>query len=63
MIWVACLGEAVKGYAFIKDHKILEIASDPAFPHALQGASGAGASRALERAYPEVSVSRPRIIR
>ncbi len=30
VIWVACQGEAVRGYAFVKDHKILEIASHPA---------------------------------
>ena len=36
VIWVACQGEAVRGYAFVKDHKILEIASDPAHPQALR---------------------------
>ena len=29
VIWVACQGDAVRGYAFVKDHRILEIASDP----------------------------------
>src|SRR5262249_49677154 len=29
VIWVACQGEAVRGYAFVKDHRILELASDP----------------------------------
>jgi predicted acetyltransferase len=32
VIWVACQGEAVRGYAFVKDHKILEIATSIA-PH------------------------------
>ena len=59
VIWVACLGEAVKGYAFIKDHKILEIAFDPALPQALRTLLGRVRAEALERAYPEVSVSAP----
>ena len=59
VIWVACLGEAVKGYAFIKDHKILEIASDPAFPQALRALLGRVRAEALERAYPEVTVFAP----
>jgi ribosomal protein S18 acetylase RimI-like enzyme len=59
VIWVACLGEAVKGYAFIKDHKILEIAFDPAYPQALRSLLGRVRAEALERAYPEVSVSAP----
>jgi GNAT superfamily N-acetyltransferase len=59
VIWVACLGEAVKGYAFIKDHKILEIAFDPAHPQALKSLLGRVRAEALERAYPEVSVSAP----
>ncbi len=59
VIWVACLGEAVKGYAFIKDHKILEIAFDPAYPHALRSLLGRVRAEALERAYPEVSVAAP----
>ena len=59
VIWVACLGEAVKGYAFIKDHKILEIASDPAYPHALKSLLGRVRAEALERAYPEVTVAAP----
>jgi predicted N-acetyltransferase YhbS len=59
VIWVACLGEAVKGYAFIKDHKILEIASDPAYPQALRSLLGRVRAEALERAYPEVSVAAP----
>jgi predicted acetyltransferase len=59
VIWVACLGESVKGYAFIKDHKILEIASDPAYPQALKSLLGRVRAEALERAYPEVSVAAP----
>ena len=45
VIWVACLGESVKGYAFIKDHKILEIASDPAYPAGAAGSAGPRAGR------------------
>ena len=59
VIWVACLGEAVKGYAFIKDHKILEIAFDPAYPQALKSLLGRVRAEALERAYPEVTVAAP----
>ena len=58
VIWVACQGETVRGYAFIKDHKILEIASDPAYPQALRALLGRVRAEALERAYPEVTVSR-----
>ena len=59
VIWVACQGEAVKGYAFIKDHKILEIAYDPAYPQALRALLGRVRAEALERAYPEVTVHAP----
>jgi predicted N-acetyltransferase YhbS len=59
VIWVACQGEAVKGYAFIKDHKILEIAYDPAFPQAMRALLGRVRAEALERAYPEVIVHAP----
>ena len=59
VIWVACQGEAVRGYAFIKDHKILEIASDPAYPQALRALLGRVRAEALERAYPEVTVYAP----
>ncbi len=59
VIWVACQGEAVRGYAFVKDHKILEIASHPAHPQALRALLGRVRSEALERAYPEVIVHAP----
>ena len=59
VIWVACLGEAVHGYAFVKDHKILELAVDPAHPAALPALLGRVRSEALERAYPEVVVHAP----
>ena len=45
VIWVACQGETVRGYAFIKDHKILEIAYDPAYPQALRALAGPGPCR------------------
>ncbi len=59
VIWVACQGETVRGYAFIKDHKILELAFDPAYPQAMRALLGRVRSEALERAYPEVSVYAP----
>ena len=59
VIWVACQGEAVRGYAFVKDHKILEIASDPAHPQALEALLGRVRAEALERAYPQVMVHAP----
>jgi hypothetical protein len=59
VIWVACQGEKVRGYAFIKDHKILEIATDPAYPHAMQALLGRVRAEALERAYPEVLIHAP----
>ncbi len=59
VIWVACQGETVRGYAFVKDHKILEIASDPAHPQALKSLLGRVRAEALERAYPQVTVHAP----
>jgi hypothetical protein len=49
----------VRGYAFVKDHKILEIASHPAHPQALRALLGRVRAEALERAYPEVIVHAP----
>jgi hypothetical protein len=60
VIWVACQGEAVRGYAFVKDHKILEIAADAAHPPALKALLGRVRAEALERAYPQVTVHAPR---
>lgn len=59
VVWVACQGEAVRGYAFVKDHRVLEIAADPAHPQALRALLGRVRAEALERAYPEVIVSAP----
>ncbi|HEV3122727.1 MAG TPA: GNAT family N-acetyltransferase [Isosphaeraceae bacterium] len=59
VIWVACQGETVRGYAFVKDHRILEVATDPAFPPALKLLIARVRSEALERAYPEVTVHAP----
>lgn len=59
VIWVACQGEAVRGYAFVKDHRILEIATDPAYPQALKALLGRVRAEALERAYPQVIVHAP----
>jgi hypothetical protein len=59
VIWVACQGETVRGYAFVKDHRILEIATHPSHPQALRALLGRIKSEALERAYPEVIVYAP----
>lgn len=59
VIWVACQGEAVRGYAFVKDHRVLEIATDPAHPQALKALLGRVRAEALERAYPQVIVHAP----
>ena len=59
VIWVACVGEKVHGYAFVKDHRVLEIATDPAYPFALQALLGRVRSEALERAYPHVTIHAP----
>jgi len=59
VIWVATQGDAVRGYAFVKDHKILEIASHPAHPQAMRALLGRVRAEALERAYPEVIVHAP----
>ncbi|MFO0960059.1 MAG: GNAT family N-acetyltransferase [Isosphaeraceae bacterium] len=59
VIWVACQGEKVRGYAFVKDYKILEIATDPAHPQALRALLGRVRAEALERAYPEVVIHAP----
>jgi predicted N-acetyltransferase YhbS len=59
VIWVACQGESVRGYAFVKDHKILEIATSQAHPQALRSLLGRVRAEALERAYPEVVVHAP----
>lgn len=59
VIWVACQGETVRGYAFVKDHKVLEIASSAAHPQALKALLGRVRAEALERAYPEVVIHAP----
>jgi predicted N-acetyltransferase YhbS len=59
VIWVACQGEAVRGYAFVKDHRVLEIATNPAYPQALRALLGRIRAEALERAYPEVIIHAP----
>ena len=59
VIWVACQGDAVRGYAFVKDHKILELATHTEHPQALRILLGRVRAEALERAYPEVSIAAP----
>src|SRR4029077_19102685 len=43
----------------IKDHKVLELAFDSAYPHALRALLSRVRAEALERAYPEVTVYAP----
>jgi predicted N-acetyltransferase YhbS len=59
VIWVACQGETVRGYAFVKDHRILEIATDPEHPQAMRALLGRVRAEALERAYPDVVIYAP----
>jgi predicted N-acetyltransferase YhbS len=59
VIWVACQGEHVHGYAFVKDHRILELAIDPATPDAMTALLSRVRAEALERAYPEVVINIP----
>ena len=59
VIWVACQGETVRGYAFVKDHRILEIATDAAHPQALKALLGRVRDEAFERAYPQVIAHAP----
>ena len=44
VIWVACQGETVRGYAFVKDHRVLELASHPAYPAGACGPCWAGSA-------------------
>lgn len=59
VIWVACQGETVRGYAFVKDHRVLEIATSPSHPYALKVLLGRVRAESLERAYPEVVIHAP----
>jgi GNAT superfamily N-acetyltransferase len=59
VIWVACQGETVRGYAFVKDYRILELAYDLSYPQALRALLGRVRAEALERAYPEVVMHAP----
>ncbi len=59
VIWVACRGAEVMGYAFVKDHRILELAADPADPNAMRALLGRIRAEALERAYPRVAFYMP----
>ncbi len=59
VIWVACQGDTVRGYAFVKDHKVLEIATSAAHPQALRALLGRIRAEALERGYPKVIIHAP----
>jgi len=58
-VLVACVGDEVGGYVFIKDHRVLEIAHNPARPSALTALLGRVRAEALERAYPVVALFAP----
>lgn len=58
-IWVACRGDHVHGYAFVKDHHVLEIASDIDCPEAFKMLLGRIRAESLERAYPEILLDIP----
>ena len=59
VIWVACRGDQVKGYAFVKDHHVLEIAADLDCPEAFKMLLGRIRAESLERAYPEILLDVP----
>ena len=59
VIWLAIQGETTVGYAFVKDHRVLEVAVDPDVPRALPAIMARVRSEALERAYPSVILHAP----
>lgn len=58
-VWVAGQGESVHGYAFVRDHRVLELATDPAQPAALSCLLGRIRAEAMERAYPRILLFTP----
>lgn len=60
VIWVACRGDHVKGYAFVKDHHVLEIGTDLDCQEAFKMLLGRIRAESLERAYPEILLDVPK---
>jgi predicted acetyltransferase len=58
-VWVACQGDHVRGYAFVKDHHVLEIGADPQHPEAYDMLLCRIRAESLERAYPDVLLDVP----
>lgn len=58
-IWVACQGDNVRGYAFVKDHHVLEISADSAHPEAYDMLLCRIRAESLERAYPDIILDVP----
>jgi predicted N-acetyltransferase YhbS len=58
-IWVACQGDHVRGYAFVKDHHVLEIGADSAVPDAFDMLLCRIRAESLERAYPDIIMDVP----
>lgn len=58
-VWVACRGDHVKGYAFVKDHHVLEIGSDEDSQEVFKMLLGRIRAESLERAYPEILLDVP----
>ena len=58
-VWVACRGDHVKGYAFVKDHHVLEIGSDDDSQEVFKMLLGRIRAESLERAYPEILLDVP----
>lgn len=58
-VWVTCRGEQVKGYAFVKDHHVLEIGSDHDSQDVFKMLLGRIRAESLERAYPEILLDVP----
>lgn len=58
-VWVAGQGDSVHGYAFVRDHRVLELATDPAQPAALSCLLGRIRAEAMERAYPRIALFTP----
>ena len=59
VIWLVTRGDATLGYAFVKDHRVLELATDPDAPEALHALMARVRAEALERAYPDVTLHAP----
>lgn len=59
VVWVACQGDHVRGYAFVKDHHVLEIGADTEHPEAYDMLLCRIRAESLERAYPDIILDVP----